>query len=352
MQSIQHRIERAWPRDADEGAPARSIIHVGFHKTATTWFQRHVYPAARSHCFIDRRKLRSVILGTPAMTFDAGAARRELGLEKADTPFILCDEDLSGVLHNGGPGARFAAKAVAQRLHALAPDAQIVIMVRAQPALAASTYQQYVREGGTASPLRYLFPEEYRHLGYARPLKAARFDFASMDHHLLIDLYDQLFGRTNVHVFAYEAFAADPTAFLREFRARLGYDMEGEPAVRERVNGSYRRGLLPLARFLNLFTERQVADKRVLVHIPYWYGLRKRLLRRLNRLPIFGRPPNAQTLFGREAVRWIEARFVEGNQLLAKRMAQDLAALGYPMRKPMAPIIKPTMPAWRAWTRN
>lgn len=340
-------------QDTPRGAgPPRSILHIGLHKTATTWFQRHVYSASESHRFIDRRLLRSVILGTPALTFDAAAARRALGLDEADTPVIICDEDLSGVLHNGGLSARFAAVAVAHRLHELAPGAQVVVVVRAQPRLAVSTYQQYLREGGTASPRRYLFPEEHRHLGHARPLKAARFDFSSMDHQLLIGLYDRLFGRENVHVFAYESFVADPAAFLREFRARLGYAMRGEPAVGRRVNASYRRGLLPVARLLNLFTERQVADKRVLVHVPYWYWLRKRLLERLNRLAVFGRPPGPEALFGADAVRWIEARFAPGNRLLAERMGMDLGALGYPVQEPAVAPTKPKLPKWRAWMMN
>lgn len=352
MQRIQHDAGPSSAGTSPGLVSGRPIVHIGLHKTATSWFQQYVYPAAEKYRFVDRRLLRSVILGTPALAFDADAARRALGLDRSGAPPILCDEDLSGVLHNGGLSARFAVMAVAQRLHAVAPDAQVVIMVRAQPTLAASTYQQYLREGGTASPLRYLFPEEYRHLGHARPLKAPRFDFSSMDHHLLVEHYDRLFGRENVQVFAYEEFVADPAAFLRAFRARLGFSMEGEPPVGRRANASYRRGLMPVARFLNLFTERQVADKRVLVHVPYWYTVRKRLLEHLNKLPLFGRTPAPERLFGGEAVRWIDWRFAAGNRLLAERMGSDLAALGYPMIEPSVPPAKPKRPAWRAWTKN
>lgn len=347
------------PRTAVERTPgqpsvneARPIIHVGLHKTATNWFQSFVYPLSESHRFIDRRRVRETVLGTPAFSFDPAIARRALELDAGYTPFAICEEDLSGVLHDGGLASRLVAAMAAERLHALAPEGQIVIVVRAQPALAASCYQQYVREGGTTSPLRYLFPEEHRHLGNVRPIKMPRFDFSQFDHHMLVARYDELFGRENVHVFAYEAVMKNPAALLEEFRRRFGLTLAEEPPAAKRVNSAYRRGVLPVARLANLFTERMVADKRVILHVPYWYTIRKALLEQVNRTPIFGQPPSAELLFGTNAVRWMEARFAAGNRRLAERMEVDLGAFGYPVREFACPPPKPRVPRWRAWMRN
>lgn len=330
----------------------RPIIHVGLHRTATSWFQSFVYPRADSHRFIDRRLVRATVLGAPAFTFDPMAARRALGLDDGKVPFAICEEDLSGVLHDGGLASRLVAAMAARRLHAMSPDAQVVIVVRAQPALAASCYQQYLREGGTASPLRYLFPEEHRHLGNVRPIKTPRFDFSQFDHDLLVAHYDGLFGRRNVHVFAYEAMMRNPAALLDEFGRRFGLVLGNAPPTTRRLNGAYRRGLLPIARFANLFTERMVSDKRVIVHVPHWYTVRKALLELANRAPLLGRPPSAERLFGADAVRWMEWRFAAANRRLAERMEVDLGALGYPVHEPAAPPPKPRVPRWRAWMRN
>lgn len=333
---------RNWPRP---------IFHIGYHKTATNWFQKHFYPAVEGHRFVDRKLVRSTLLGGSPLAFDAAAAREALGIDGGE-PVIICEEDLSGVLHNAGLGSNYIAKEQARQLHALAPDAQVVIFVRSQAAMAASCYLQYLREGGTASARRYLFPESYRHLGNVRPLKVPRFDFTQFDYDRLVAHYDSLFGRANVHVFAFEAFARDRDAFLDRFARTLGFTRP-QLAGAARPNESYRRGLIPLARFMNLFTARSVAEKWTLVHLPYWYTVRKYLLEQLNRLAVFGRRPRPRDVLGDDICSWIEHRFAEGNRALAGRMGEDLAALGYcltPRRDspPPTPARSPLL----AWVRN
>lgn len=338
--------------EAPNAVAARPIIHIGVHKTATNWFQSHLYPAAESHRFVDRRLVRRVIIGTPAFEFDAPSARCQLGLAPGETSFAICEEDLSGVLHDGGLTAGFAVKEIAYRLKAITPDAQIVIMVRNQLSLAASCYHQYLREGGTAGPLRYLFPETHRHLGNVRPLKIPRSDFSQFDHDRLVTHYDNVFGRENVHVFAYEHFAREPASFLASFASRLGLQLPEELDRGRRLNGSYRKRLVPLARMANRFTERSVSDKRVLVHIPYWYTVRKALLEQLNRSPLFGQVPSPAELFGEQAARWMAGRFADGNRQLGKRMGVDLGALGYPVNKPVEPADMPRPSQLVAWMKN
>lgn len=337
---------------ARSATAVRPIIHIGVHKTATNWFQSHLYPAAESHRFVDRRLVRRVIIGTPALAFDAASAQRQLKLAPGEASFAICEEDLSGVLHDGGLTAGFAVKEIAYRLKAIAPDAQIVIMVRNQLSLAASCYHQYLREGGTAGPLRYLFPETHRHLGNVRPLKIPRFDFTQFDHDQLIAHYDKVFGCENVHVFAYEHFAREPVSFLAGFTSKLGLQIPEKLDRGRRLNGSYRRRLLSIARVANRFTERSVSDKRVLVHIPYWYTVRKALLEQLNQSPLFGRVPSPAELFGDQALRWMAVRFAEGNRRLAARMGVNLGALGYPVAAPAEPVEVPRPSRLVAWMRN
>jgi len=336
---------RAPPPSAEPGPlllvtaamPPRPIVHIGVHKTATSWFQQHVYPHARSHRFVDRVAVRRAFLAPTAFAFDAAAARAALGLdEPTQPPALICEEDLSGVLHNGGLASALIAKEVGMRLAAAIPDAQVVIVVREQASLAAACYQQYLREGGTASPRRYLLPANYRHLTKERPFKTPRFEVSQFAHAGLVAWYDALFGRENVHVFAYEAFARDRERFLEAYRQSLGLETEPLPPS-PRVNASYGRGLIPVARAMNLFTARSVADKRTLVHLPYWYPLRKRILEGLAASPLFGRPPSPAALFGGDAVAWLRGAFAADNARLAARMGVDLSAFGYALAAPAAP---------------
>lgn len=328
----------------------RPIVHIGVHKTATSWFQQHYYPFVRSHRQVDRIAVRRAFLAPTAFGFDAAAARRALALDDAGAlPALICEEDLSGVLHNGGLTSALIAKEVGVRLAAAIPDAQIVIFVREQASLAAACYQQYLREGGTYGPRRYLFPADYRHLTRERPFKTPRFEVSQFAHAGLVGWYDALFGRENVHVFAYEAFARDRSRFLDAYRAALGLEVAPLPPS-PRVNASYGRWLMPVARALNLLTARSVADKRTLVHVPYWYPVRKRILDGLAGVPVLGRPPSPAELFGGEAVAWMRGTFAADNARLAARMGVDLAGLGYALAAPPAP--RPERPRLLAALRN
>ena len=39
----------------------RPIVHIGYHKTATTWFQKHFYPCVRNARFVARERVRDEI---------------------------------------------------------------------------------------------------------------------------------------------------------------------------------------------------------------------------------------------------------------------------------------------------
>ena len=45
----------------------RPIVHIGYHKTASTWFQRAYYPNARNYRFVDRRTTKRALLGESAL---------------------------------------------------------------------------------------------------------------------------------------------------------------------------------------------------------------------------------------------------------------------------------------------
>ena len=330
---------------------SRPIIHIGHHKTATSWFQEGVYPAAVSHGLADRILVRRTFAGGGAFDFDPAEARAALGFDTANRPPVICEEDLSGFLHSGF-ASTYVAKEIAARLHATAPEAQIVIFVRAQPGAALSHYQQYVREGGTTSLRRYLFPESYRHLGKSRSFKYPHFRFAQLDYRGLIEHYDALFGRADVHVYAFEQLARDREALLTRMEDELGLVLDRSALSPRRVNDAYRRWLLPPARFLNLFTNRSIAYKKTLVHVPYWYPVRKHLLRQLNRLPLFGSPPPAESFLGPEMLDWIRGRFWQNNRWLAERIGLDLRALGYPLDPPTHEVARPQRPKLLGWMRN
>ena len=158
--------------------------------------------------------------------------------------------------------------------------------------------------------------------------RLAPLDFRQFEFDRLVAHYDALFGRENVFVFALEQFRKEPEKFLEDFCAKL--EIERPPDVaNERLNPSFRRGLLPVARAMNRFTRRSVIDKSAIAHIPYWYQARKKLLKWANRRSVFGRAPSAEQLLGQRTFRWIQQRFRDSNLALGRRMGVDLHGLGY-----------------------
>jgi hypothetical protein len=305
------------------------IVHVGFPKTATTWFQKSFYPHVRNARYVDRANVNAAFLEGHALAFDPENARATLGLVD-DEAVILCEEGLSGYLHNGGV-AGFVTKGVAEAIHAALPEAHIVLFIRAQPAIITASYLQYVRSGGTHGPLRYVFPKDFLSGHAAVTYKQPRFDIDHFAYGRLVALYESLFGRERVHVFLYEEFQQDGPGFLRRYAAELGLEIDwGKVSLATRLP-SYGLTLTRLGRVLNLFTARSVMDKHHLFEFPAWYQARRSLLEGLNRTRLFGRPPPPERLLGKDALRRIEAHFAEDNRRLAASRNLPLERFGYPM---------------------
>jgi hypothetical protein len=289
----------------------RPIVHIGYHKTATTWFQRSVYPHAASHRWIPRSRVQAALLDPSGMDFDPDRARALLMEGDDGRPPLLCEENLSGYIHNGGLHG-FLAPAVAERIEAVFPDARIIIFVRSQAPMIAACYMQYVRGGGTHGLHRYLFPSLYLHGAYAQPFKVPRFSFDHFEYDRLVARYDALFGRDNVHLYPFEALR-DQQAMLARLEADLELRLDRSRIAFDRPNASWNGALLPAARFLNHFTARTVVDKDRVLHIPGFYLVRAGMLNLLSR--IYRRRGSARLLTG-TMERWIEARFAASNARL------------------------------------
>ncbi|MDD3517442.1 MAG: hypothetical protein PHQ14_03750 [Chromatiales bacterium] len=305
------------------------IVHIGYHKTGTTWFQRVWYPRVRNLCYLHRKRAREAFLHDGAFGWDVERARRILA-PMQERGIILCEEDLSGNIHSGGLHG-FLSRAVAERIHATLPDAHIVAFIRNQPDMIASVYRQYVKEGGTHGVNRYLHPERHLSESGFSFMKTPLFDFAHFDYLPLLDHYAALFGRERVHVFPFEAFLADPPAFMADYAARLGLDVDTAGLSYRETNTAYRAPVMYAARFLYLFCRGDVGDKRWLIDVPLLYKYGSRLLKTINRLPFLGRPVPTQRLLGAANLREIQERYAESNRRLGNAFGLDLERHGYPL---------------------
>ena len=325
----------------------RAIVHIGYHKTATTWFQTCFYPFVRNARYIPRAAVQGAFLEDTAFHFQPERALEKLGA-KADEKVILCEEGLSGYIHNGGYAGCFS-KEMAHRIKAGLPDADIVIFVRNQPSIIAASYQQYVKGGGTHSVRRYLFAESYVQGARREFAKCPRFTFEHFEYAPLIAHYQDLFGKDRVHVFAYEAFKAAPQKFLADFAARLGLDAGLKDLSGSTSNRSYGLPTMWIVRVLNMFTNRTVLDKHYIVHVPFWYAIARGIGIALNQLPLLNWSPGPRRLLGPRVHEWIAQRYARANAELKALTGLPLEDYGYRLTPPEIALPKPGATAFASW---
>lgn len=204
------------------------LIHLGYHKTATTWLQNAVFGdetlgfispwGPQAGIAVDE-----FVLANP-FRFDAMRARSrfEEGLGEAserELVPVLSNEALCGQPVSGG---RFAyGKSVVERLHETFPEAKILLVVREQHAALLSHYREYIANGFHGDLARFIGGPELPP-GFAPDCPLDHFEYDGLVGHA-----QSLFGAENVLVLPFEGLKADRDHFLAEV-----YRFVGQPARR------------------------------------------------------------------------------------------------------------------------
>lgn len=202
------------------------LIHIGYHKTASTALQEHFFGAPESG-FVrweDDRRLthpylvcHSPFAPVPAEIRDELGARARQARD-AEKCFVVSHERLSGYFATGG----FDSEAIARRLCTAFPAARVLIVVREQRAMLESFYSQYVTDGGVLPFGKFMRP-------ISRSLRRSPdFDLDYLLYDRLAQLYMDLLGPANVLVLPFELLARRPADFLGRIAAHCGVPIDGE----------------------------------------------------------------------------------------------------------------------------
>lgn len=304
------------------------LFHIGYHKTASTLFQRRIFPSHPEIHLADRTQARDLLLSQRTLSFDVTRVLRWLEHERKiagpNRWIVVSNEELSGNIHTGGGGG-FVSPVIAERIHRVAPDASIAIFIRRQQDLAESAYRQYIREGGSSRLEPYLFEAKdwpYRFPDFS--LEFLRFD-------QLVEHYQALFpGR--VFVYPYEWFRQDATAFTHAFLSTTMGLTEIPQAVLEATQDRHNLGLsAPALRFLRLVNRTGIyplgaprGKRRTRVH----RALVARL-RMLDRALASLGHPLSRNVVPAHTKSAIESRFADSNARLEKLIGADLRQWGY-----------------------
>ena len=194
-------------------APVPLLIHIGYHKTGSTFLQRRIFDDCAKGFTTRTARPRHVVaqdfVSPDLFCFDADAVAasylesRRAAAEQGLT-LVISHERLAGYPANGGHDRAL----VADRLKAVFGDARILIVLREQSSMIRSMYSQYITDGGDQDIVDFLRIPEPK-LG-----RMPYFRLEYYEYHHLIAYYSKIFGASNVLALPFEMLRNAPSAFL------------------------------------------------------------------------------------------------------------------------------------------
>ena len=235
------------------------FVHVGYHKTGTTWLQNNIFDEHPDINFLGKGKLCRTAPGLLSIIrnlqdadslFDAEKNRQTLrsALEKQ---CCLPNHKIIGVSAEGLSGGYdwFGCNSgtIAQRIKDVFCDydVKIIIGIREQTDMISSLYSQYLKRGGTNTLKRLL----------ESPFSEGRIMKKKCEYVGLINNYYALFGEDRVFVYLYEEFRADKQVVINRITDYLSIDRYVVSAKASNKNPNPRPSRLSLVvlRILNHF---------------------------------------------------------------------------------------------------
>lgn len=225
----------------------KPLVHIGYHKTATTWLQQNLLDNQDLGFkrYISKDQIRDHIILPHGLDFNADQVRTWYeSLVDGDYISVVSSERISGNPHSGA----YDSKQNADRIAAVFPNARILIVIREPIAAIASCYLQYVKSGGVCSLQDYIEPTR-NGLAVMPLFRADHFNYAK-----LINYYKGLFDE--VLVLSYEDFVQDPSGFCSKITSFAGAkELQDLPYTSVTNQGLSFLSCFVLRQFNKLFTK-------------------------------------------------------------------------------------------------
>ena len=235
---------------ATGGTAKPLVIHIGLHKTGTTWLQRRVFADAEMG-FLSTENGQSnaatdAFVTTDSLSFDPQKARaafepllreaRQRGLVP-----VISQERLSSDPSFG----RYYFTETLDRLVKTFGEFKLLLTIREQKGMLLALYRQAVRSGETYS-LEQMIGTGREPAGWTPAIRAEYLMYDRM-----IDYMHSRFGENRLCVLPLELMRSEPGVYLRKLLEFTGAEARAEPRM-EAENA----GLSPLATRLSTLTNR------------------------------------------------------------------------------------------------
>lgn len=228
----------------------KTILHIGLHKTATTFLQDCFWPEVSSYTYLSRsftqfNHAMNRLQYADESLYDESAVREQLAEVPGDR-LLISDESLTG---KPVYFSYINRSLIANRLHRLFPDGEVILFLRDQRDIIVSHYSSYIKMPYGVKTLRDLFYRPGPSLTYQEYERdrsfhdMSRLYFDSNDYHIhldcfryaeLVSLYQSLFSK--VHVFLYEDFVRDSDAIVRRLGEIIEEDIQPRTSDRQNVS--------------------------------------------------------------------------------------------------------------------
>ena len=285
----------------------KNLFHIGYHKTATTWFQKKFYPLLKNYIQVDRSKIRDFFYENNYQDFSSKKNQ------------IFCDEELSGNIHNGAY-LGLLSENIATKISKF-ENPKVIIFIRNQYDIIVSSYLQYIKEGGNYSFSRYI-----EHKEFERSNRSSLFSFKHFDYKNLIHKYQSLIGKENVYIYLFEDFITDQELFISSFIKDHNLEIDLNKVDFKKNNNSYSYVSLFFARIINSFSRKNVLYKYYIIHLPFVYEYAREILRRIKIFPV-----RSRSFLNDEFRQIINKKYSDSNKSIAKEYNLDLDKYNYPL---------------------
>ena len=235
---------------------ANVYIHVGLHRTASTFLQVKYFPMVPNSNYISQLDIVEELVAitttseflwqtTDVKNNTVKSLSKKINAEKIN---ILSAEALSGF-----PFLKSINRSlIFERLYEIFPNAKLILGIRAQDKLLQSYYSLYIREGGTLKFEELLNNQKRGFFGYTiYDSLIETLDLDTLKYNLIIKELNGLFGVKNVHVFLLEELQESERAI-----ERLSDFLNVEVLINreEKVNAKFPLNALRVIRVLNVLT--------------------------------------------------------------------------------------------------
>ncbi len=283
-------------------------VHIGYHKTGTTFLQNNVFPHLEEIDYVGYaqcRKLFEPVYSDTTLEFDPAAHQHF----SAAGDKLYSFERLVGDMGIGDYNYEIAG-----RLHALGFK-KVIVTIRRQDKMAESIYRQYVQQGGVQKPKPFFKDRHY-------------FRWSYLEYDKLLDRYIDLFGIENILVLPQEELREDQAGAIKRITDFCGATNWNPPARQKRPNASLSYRSIQLLRVINHFTYNHYRRSQLISRRITTWKFRHLLETYID--PYFVRKLFGERKFvAKQENERIRAQFAAVNRKLEKRFGLDLQAYGY-----------------------